>query len=390
MAQQMLEQFHAEHPNIRVFYTPDPDNLEERMELDMQAGIAPDVLDGCCDFFPIWAQRGYLLDLRPYVEADLDAETIADWDPAQYHALSTRDGRQFGLPKYHGALALFYNKDLFDAYRLDYPDREWDHDDYLAAMRALTHDRDQDGRIDLWGSMVDIGWERLQVHVNGWGGHFVDPADPTHSLMGTPESLAALEWIRARMWDDHVMASFLDVQNLETRHAFINESLAMVEDGSWALKDILEGARFRVGVVPFPSGPARKVTLATTDGFAVYAGTQHPEAAWELLKFLVGRDYGRAMARTHLLQPARASLVEEWINLVRQEYPERAAGVDVGAFAEGHVEGYSVTAEVFANMVEARPLATSAWQSIFTLGQAPVSTMERVSEQIEAAQAGAG
>jgi multiple sugar transport system substrate-binding protein len=192
------------------------------------------------------------------------------------------------------------------------------------------------------------------------------------------------------MWDDHVMASFLDVQNLETRHAFINESLAMVEDGSWALKDILEGARFRVGVVPFPSGPARKVTLATTDGFAVYAGTQHPEAAWELLKFLVGRDYGRAMARTHLLQPARASLVEEWINLVRQEYPERAAGVDVGAFAEGHVEGYSVTAEVFANMVEARPLATSAWQSIFTLGQAPVSTMERVSEQIEAAQAGAG
>jgi multiple sugar transport system substrate-binding protein len=390
MAQQMLEEFHAANPGIRVFYTPDPDNLEERMELDMQAGIAPDVLDGCCDFFPIWAQKGYLLDLRPYVEADLDAETIADWDPAQYRSLSTRDGIQFALPKYHGALALFYNKDLFDAYRVDYPDRGWDHEDYLQAMRRLTRDRDQDGRIDLWGSMVDVAWERLQVHVNGWGGHFVDPADPTRSLMAERESLDALEWIRRRMWDDHVMASFLDVQNLETRRAFINEKLAMVEDGSWALKDILEGATFRVGVVPFPSGPARRVTLATTDGFAIYAGTKYPEAAWELLKFLISRDYGRAMARTHLLQPARASLVEEWVSLVQQEYPEKAAEVDVGAFAEGHVEGYSVTAEVFANMVDARPLATSAWQRIFTLGQAPVTTLVEVSGQIEASQPQSG
>jgi multiple sugar transport system substrate-binding protein len=253
-------------------------------------------------------------------------------------------------------------------------------------MRRLTHDRDQDGRIDLWGSMVDVAWERLQVHVNGWGGHFVDPADPTRSLMDERESLDALEWIRRRMWDDHVMASFLDVQNLETRQAFVNEKLAMVEDGSWALKDILEGSAFRVGVVPFPSGPARRVTLATTDGFAIYAGTQYPEAAWELLKFLISRDYGRAMARTHLLQPARASLVDEWISLVQQEYPEKAAEVDLGAFAEGHVEGYSVTAEVFDNMVDARPLATSAWQRIFTLGQAPVSTLVEVSGQIEAAQ----
>ena len=29
----------------------------------------------------------------------------------------------------------------------------------------------------------------------------------------------------------------------------------MVEDGSWALKDILDGAEFRVGVAPLPAGP---------------------------------------------------------------------------------------------------------------------------------------
>ncbi len=66
--------------------------------------------------------------------------------------------------------------------------------------------------------------------------------------------MAAMEWIRARIWDDHVMANKLDIQNLETRHAFIQQSLAMVEDGSWALRDILELAPFRIGVEPFPAG----------------------------------------------------------------------------------------------------------------------------------------
>lgn len=386
MAQQLLAEFHATHPHIHVFYTPDPENLEEKMLADMQAGTAPDVFDGCCDFFPIWAQEGYALDLRSFVEADLDQATIEDWNPAQYRSFFTRDGRQYGLPKYHGALALYYNKDLFDEYDVDYPDETWTHDDYLIAMKRLTHDRDSDGQTDLWGSMVDITWDRLQVHVNGWGGHFVDPNDPTHCLMGEPEALAALEWLRARMWDDRVMATFLDVQNMSTRLAFINGRLAMVEDGSWALKDILANADFRIGVAPFPAGPVRRATLATTDGFGIYAGTKHPEAAWELVKFLISKAYGRAMAKTNFLQPARASLIDEWVDFIRAEFPEKTADVNLAAFADGHLKGYSVTAEIFANMAEATQITDAAWHQIFTLGQAPTDLLKTACRQIEEAQ----
>jgi multiple sugar transport system substrate-binding protein len=386
MAQQMLDEFHATHPNIRVFYTPDPDNLEDAMLSEMVAGTAPDVFQGCCSFFPIWAQEGHALDLRPYVEADLDRGTIEDWDPAQYNAFFTKDGKQYGLPKYHGALALYYNKDLFDQYGVDYPDKSWNHDDYLEAMKRLTHDRDGDGRTDLWGSMMDVSWERIQVHVNGWGGHFVDPTDPTRCRMADSEARAAMEWLRARMWGDKVMATFLDVQNVETRVAFTSGQVAMVEDGSWALKDILANADFRVGVAPFPAGPARRATLATTDGFGIYAGTQHPEAAWELLKFLISKEYGRAMARANFLQPARASLVEEWVGFIRQEFPDKARDVDIAAFADGHINGYSVTAEVFSNMTEAVDIAYETWDKIFTLGQMPVDQIDTVCQQIEAVQ----
>lgn len=386
MAQQMLEQFHRQHQDIRVFYVPDPVDVEESLLEDMRAGVAPDVFAACCSFFPILAQEGQTLDLRPYIEADLDQATIQDWDPAQYRALQKRNGEQYGLPKYHGALALYYNKDLFDQYRVDYPDGSWDHDDYLEAMKRLTHDRDSDGRADLWGSIVDVSWDRIQVHVNAWGGYFVDPDDPSHSRMGDPEALEAMEWLRARMWDDGVMARPLDVQNVGPQQAFTSEKVAMAEDGSWALKNILANSNFRVGVAPMPAGPVRRVTLATTDGFGIYQGTLHPQASWELMKYLISKEYGLAMAKANFLQPARASLVQDWVNLVRQEFPEKTQEMDIAVFADGQIQGYSVVAEIFQNMVETIPLVYSAWDQIFLLGEQPVDLMKDVSRQVEELQ----
>ena len=386
MAQLLLEEFHSSHPTINVYYIPDPANLVDQMPIDMQAGTAADVFQGCCTHFPDWAQKGYTLDLRPYVAADLDQETIGDWDPVQYKAFFTPDGKQFGLPKYHGALALYYNKDIFDLYRVDYPDNSWNQDDYQHAMKLLTHDRDGDGKTDLWGSMMDVSWDRVQVHVNAWGGHFVDPDDPSICRMADPEALAALDWLRARMWDDRIMATLPDVDRLSPQEAFVARRVAMIEDGSWSLKNILSKAQFRLGVAPLPAGPVRKVTLATTDGFGIYAGTKHPAAAWELMKFLIGKDYGRAMARAAFLQPARASIIQDWIGYIQQEFREKTRDMDLAAFADGQLKGYSVVAEVFPNMATAQKIAQDAWDQILTLGQAGTDSMIEASQKIQAAQ----
>jgi multiple sugar transport system substrate-binding protein len=391
MAQRELGKFQEQHPNLGVFYTPDPENLADQMPIDMQAGNAADVFQGCCEFFPAWNQKGFVLDLRTYVESDLDKTIVADWDPAQYNAFFDSSGRQFGLPKYQGTLVLYYDKDLFDKYGVTYPDSSWTHDDYLAAMKKLTHDTNGDGRTDVWGSMIDINWDRLQVHINAWGGHVVDPNDPTKCVIDSPEALAALEWVRARMWDDKVMATFTDVNNVGTQAAFYGGKLAMVEDGSWALKNILEHAGFRVGVAPIPAGPAKRVTLSTTDGFGIYGQTRHPQESWELLKFLVSKEYGLAMAEANLLQPARLSLVPDWQRFVKEQYPEKAKDMDLDVFAAPHREGYSVVQEIFPkNMDEATRLLDDAFTKIFTLGQAQVDMLHGVSRQIEAAQTTAG
>lgn len=386
MAQEMLAKFHERHPHIRVFFTPDPENVAEAMLSDMAAGTAPDLFQGCCTFFPIWAQKGYTLDLRPYVSADIAESTIADWDPAQYRSLFLADGRQFGLPKYHGAVALYFNKDLFDAAGIAYPDANWTYETYAEAMQALATADPSAAGAQRRGSMMDISWDRIQLHVNGWGGHLVNPADPLDCAMGEPEALAAMNWLYDRIWNDQSMATYIDVQNMSTSSAFINQRVAMIEEGSWALKDILTYSNFRVGVAPFPAGPKRRVTLATTDGFGIYRLTEHPEAAWELMKFVTGEEYGLAMAKANYLQPARASLVNEWGEFVRDQLSTRVTDDDIAAFADGQLKGYSVTVEIAADMADAQRRAAEAWESVFILGQAPVSQLIEICRTIENSQ----
>ena len=111
----------------------------------------------------------------------------------------------------------------------------------------------------------------------------------------------------------------------------------------------------------------------------------------KLVKFLVSKEYGLAMAEANLLQPARLSLVPDWQRFVREQYPEKAKDIDLDVFAAAHREGYSVVQEVFpSNMDEATRLLADALTKIFTLGQAPVDILHDVSRQIEAAQTNAG
>ena len=80
--------------------------------------------------------------------------------------------------------------------------------------------------------------------------------------------------------------------------------------------------------------------------------------------------------------------MEEWVQFVRTEFPDKTKDLNIAAFADGHRKGYSVTGEEFANQADAERLAGAAWQQIFTLGQSPVDLLKDVSGKIEESQQG--
>ena len=94
------------------------------------------------------------------------------------------------------------------------------------------------------------------------------------------------------------------------------------------------------------------------------------------------------MAQANFLQPARASLVDEWIGFIRKGFPGKIMDWDIAAFADGHLKGYSVAPEIFPNMADAKRLAYTAWDQIFTLGKAPMEYMQATCRQIREAQLG--
>jgi uncharacterized protein YrrD len=78
--------------------------------------------------------------------------------------------------------------------------------------------------------------------------------------------------------------------------------------------------------------------------------------------------------------------VDEWVGFIREEFPQKAMDVDIAAFADGHIKGYSVTAEIFTNMADAKQIAYAAWDEIFTFGQASVEEMKDVCQELQKAQ----
>jgi multiple sugar transport system substrate-binding protein len=92
------------------------------------------------------------------------------------------------------------------------------------------------------------------------------------------------------------------------------------------------------------------------------------------------------MARAEFLQPARASLLPDWIDYIQDQFPQKINDSDLAAFADGQLKGYSVVAEIFANMGDAMRIAQDAWDQILTLGQKPTDSMVLASQQIQEAQ----
>ena len=300
----------------------------DQMPLDMQAGNAADVFQGCCGFFPAWAQDGYVLDISKYVRDGPGQGNRGRLGPSAVQGFLRQPAdANSGVPKYQGTLVLYYNKDIFDKYKVAYPDASWTHEDYLAAMKRLTRDTNGDGS---------------DRHLGQHDRHRLGPPAGTCQCLGRPhrgsprpDEMRHRQTRRpwrplsgcgrgcgtTRSWRRSRMSTTWGPQA-----AFSEGKLAMVEDGSWALKSILENADFRIGVAPIPAGPAGRVTLSTTDGFGIYSGTRHPREAWELVKFLVSKEYGLAMAEANLLQPARLSLVARLARAREAAVPEEGPG----------------------------------------------------------------
>ena len=139
----------------------------------------------------------------PYIERDgFDLTALADAGVAHF---TTPEG-QFGLPRDLNVVGLYYNKAMFDAAGIPYPDDTWTWDTLVEVGKQLTLDKDGDGQTDQWGFYTETTdmenyWSSL-VWQNG--GDIVS-ADRTQTLLGSDEAVGGIQQLQDLIYTHKIM-----------------------------------------------------------------------------------------------------------------------------------------------------------------------------------------
>ena len=135
--QKIVNAFMAKNPTIKVKVTvADWDTYWDKLQTSLAGGNAPDVfvMDG--PLFPDYQTRDQLLDLTPLIKRDgFDTSQLADLGVQDFTAAN---GDLYGLPRDLSTIALYYNKTMFDAAGIPYPDDTWNWDKLASVAKQLT------------------------------------------------------------------------------------------------------------------------------------------------------------------------------------------------------------------------------------------------------------
>lgn len=272
----LIAVFEAENPGIRINYTTaDFGSYFTKLQTDFAAGNAPDVFELNYETFVTFASRGTMLDLSPY----MDASDVVD-DSTFYQAALDAfafEGQQFGLPITFSTVMLIYNKDMFDAAGLAYPNDDWTWDDVIAAATALT---DAPNRV--WGISQPVQfWEFYKTAAQAGGGLTVTPS----VQINTPENLEAAHYLVDKVQVHRVMPSDAEMSGVGDIDLFLNSQLGMIVTGIWMFDHFINEATFAWDVAVEPGG-ANKGTHFFSNAAVVANTSDVPDAAYKWVEFL--------------------------------------------------------------------------------------------------------
>ncbi|MCL7454798.1 MAG: extracellular solute-binding protein [Anaerolineae bacterium] len=308
--QEIIARFEEENPDILVqleavagrdYYT--------RLLTQIAAGDAPDIMQVGDDAVPMFVNKGSFLPLDGFLEGDypLDPSIYLPGvlGPGQY------DDQLWLLPKDFTPLGVYYNKAIFDEYGVPYPEDGWTWDEMLEKAQALTKDRDGDGRTDLWGIQLTANWTTgFEYWIYAAGGQLI--SEDGRQYVGYLDSEAAIEAVQfyADLYNVHKVApppadfALWAGGNVE----FDNGQAAMRLFGRWPQAGYRDNPNVDLGVVGVPVGNAR-ANILFWGGFGIFAGTEHPEAAWRFLRYYAGEQGSEVWADWAI--PPVASVAED-------------------------------------------------------------------------------
>lgn len=249
---------------------------------DLARGIAtrsaPDIAYIDNPEIALFASRGMLLDLTPYIEAS-DVVDLEDIYPGPLAAMTYEDGI-YGLPRGANTIALFYNADMFREAGLDPNDPPETWDELYEAAKVLTKPKENIYGLAFAAQASEEATFQFLPWVQMTGGDYdninTEGAAKALNLWNTfiDEGLASPDTLIRGQW--------------ESTGTFNTGSAAMVISGPWELPRMSKEADFdfRATILPVPEVGAKHFSALGEGDNVILASSEHPDEAFKFLEYL--------------------------------------------------------------------------------------------------------
>lgn len=301
LVQQGFNTFMQQHPNIKITWNPIPQEYQTKMRANVASGNVPDVFYVSPDMAQEYISAGKMLNLSPYMAKD--NVNPSSFYPSLIQPFDCSDGTVFGIPKDWNSLGLFYNKTMVQQAGLSDPST-WTWTDLQNAAQKLTS-----GKVH--GIALPADASRFGAFLFANGGQMLS-SDGKQAAFNNQAGIQAAQFYTSfETSKTGVMPG--DVGAGWDGDAFGKQLVGMTFEGGWMIPFMQQSfPNVQYGIAPLPKAPTGKNdNLVYTNAWGAYAQTKHPEAAWELVKYMTGASFQTQVLHDGFALPTLQSLAND-------------------------------------------------------------------------------
>lgn len=326
--QELIVDFEAEHPDIRVRVQQIPWSAAHEKLLTAFAGDSmPDLFQLGNTWLPEFVAFGAVADLGPRLR---DAPEIgSDAFFAGVAATNVIDGVVYGLPWYVDTRLVFYRRDILESAGITGFPETWSA--WRESMGRIKH-RLGDERYAIFLPIDD--WTTPAILALQLGAPLLAD-DDRFGAFDSPEMHEAVRFY-VDLFRDDLAPSAGGSQVANLYQEFGNGYFAQFVSGPWNIGELKErlpgqGALWATAPMPRPDsakadntgdGSTPGVSLAGGASLVIHAGSPHQDAAWALIRYLSGTEQ---QARFHELTGNLPARKDAWRATGLADDPHTAA-----------------------------------------------------------------
>lgn len=314
----LIDDFEAQHPDIHLNVVPGPrttNDVEDLYTTSFLLGKAPyDLIYADIIWASKFAAAGWLQDLSPRIS---DQE-LAAFMPTDVAGGKVENGF-YWMPFRSDVGMLYYRTDLLEAAGLQPPET-------FAELVSASQILQQKGLVDwgyLWQGAQYEGLATVFVEVvKGFGGFWIDLAAQQVGL-DQPAAIAATQYLRDLIEQGISPPGVTNYVEYDTLRLFRSGKAAFLRNWPFVWTEVNRSdspVRGKVALKSMIHAPDQEGGSCQGGwGFGMATMTQHPEAAWQVIKFFTSEASQRKFVLDQGYVPTRRSLFTD--AQILQQYP---------------------------------------------------------------------